>query len=139
MIRLDGPHRPGKTFFSWHNSEAKVNSQFAHIVKASAYPSTGPPSRPISQDYLRMWEKCPRENSYIVNHVAGFNCCTSELQEHMTSHINLLSTRINKGKAPKEVSAAISELKDLTTFHQNVSVAMGTALPHLADSLFGHT
>ena len=124
--------------FSWHSSEAKVNSQFPRIVKASAYPSTGPPSRPISQEYLRRWEKCARENSYIVNHAAGFNHCTSELQERMTAHINLLSSRINKGKAPNEVSAAISELKDLTAFHQNVSVAMGTALQHLADSLFVH-
>ena len=132
MIRLEGPHRPGKTLFSWHNSEAKVNSQFPRIVKAAAYPSTGPPSCPISQEYLRRWERCARENSYIVNHAAEFNRCTSQLQERMTAHINLLSSRINKGKAPKEVSAAISELKDLTAFHQNVSVAMGTALQHLA-------
>ena len=138
MIKPDGPHHPGKTLFRWHDSEAKVNSQFPRIIKASAYPSTGPPSRPISQEYLRRWEKCARENSYIVNHAAGFNHCTSELQERMTAHINLLSTRINKGKAPKEVSAAVSELKDLTAFHQNVSVAMGTSLQHLADSLFVH-
>ena len=26
-IRQDGPHRPGKKLFSWHNTEAKVNSQ----------------------------------------------------------------------------------------------------------------
>ena len=136
MIRPEGPHRPGKTLFSWHNSEAKVNSQFPRIVKASAYPSTGPPSRPISQEYLRRWERCSRENSYIVNHAAGFNRCTSELQERMTGHVNMLHARINKGKAPKEVSTALSDLKDLTAFHQNVSVAMGTALQHLADSLF---
>ena len=78
-----------------------MNSQFPHIVKASAYPSTGPPSRPMSQEYLRRWEKCARENSYIVTHAAGFNHCTSELQERMTAHINLLSSRINKGKAPQ--------------------------------------
>ena len=136
MIRPEGPHRPGKTLFSWHNSEAKVNSQFPRIVKASAYPATGPPSRPVSQEYLRRWEKCARENSYIVNHAAGFNRCTSELQERMTGHVNMLHARINKGKAPKEVSAALSDLKDLSAFHQNVSVAMGTALQHLADSLF---
>ena len=39
---------------------------------------------------------------------------------------------LNKGKAPQEVSAALSDLKDLTAFH----LAMGTALQHLADSLF---
>ena len=49
-------------------------------------------------------------------------------QERMTAHIKLLCSRINKGKVPKEMSAAVSELKDLAAFHQNVSVAMGTAL-----------
>ena len=72
-IRQDGPHRPGKKLFSWHNTEAKVNSQFPRITKASAYPSTGPPSRPIFQEYLRRWEKCARENSYIINNTTGFN------------------------------------------------------------------
>ena len=101
MIKSDGSYRPGKTLFTWHNSEAKVNSQFPCIVKASAYPSTGPPSRQISQ-YLRRWEKCAGENSYIVNHAVGFNHCTSELQERMTCNINQLSTRINKGKPLKK-------------------------------------
>ena len=48
----------------------------------------------------------------------------------------MLCSRINNGKAPKDVSAALSDLKDLMAFHQNVSVAMGTALQHLADSIF---
>ena len=72
-IQQDGPHRPGRKLFSWHNTEAKLNSQFPRITKASAYPATGPPSRPISQEYLRRWEKCARENSYIINNAAGFN------------------------------------------------------------------
>ena len=53
-------------------------------------------------------------------------------------YIPLLCARINKGKAPKEVSVALSDLKDYMAFHQNVSVAMGTALQYLADSLFLH-
>ena len=44
-LRQDGPHRPGKSLFSWGSSEAKVNSQFLRIVKASSYPHSGPPSR----------------------------------------------------------------------------------------------
>ena len=72
-IKQDGPHRPGKKLFSWHNTEAKLNSLFPRITKASAYPAAGPPSRPISQEYLRRWEKCARENSYIINSAAGFN------------------------------------------------------------------
>ena len=54
----------------------------------------------------------------------------------MNGHISMLCARINKGK---EVSTALSDLKDLMAFHQNVSVAMGTALQHLADSIFVNT
>ena len=52
----------------------------------------------------------------------------------MSQHISILCNRINKAKAPKEVSRALSELKDLMAFHQNMSIVMGTALQHLADS-----
>ena len=40
--------------------------------------------------------------------------------------------------APKEVSTALNDLRDLMAFHQWVSVSMGTSLQHLADSLFVH-
>ena len=48
------------------------------------------------------------------------------------------SSKINKGKAPKEVTEAIWDIKDLLAFHHNVSLSMGTALQHLTDSLFVH-
>ena len=63
LLKPDGPHRPGRTVFNWRNTEAKVNSQFPRITKASAYPSTGPPSRPISQESLHRWERAAREDS----------------------------------------------------------------------------
>ena len=135
LLKPDAPHRPGRSVFSWHNTEAKVNSHFPRITRASVYPSTGPPSRPISQESLRRWERCAREDSYIVNHAAGFNRCSSELQERMSQYIAMLYSRLNKGKGRKEVAAALTDLKDLMAFHQNVSMAMGTALQHLADSL----
>ena len=136
MIKPDGPHRPGRSVFSWHESEAKVNSQSPRITKAASYPSTSPPSRPISQESLRRWEKAARENSYIINHSAGFNQCSSELQDRMSQNISLLCSRINKGKAPEEVSGVLNDLLDLMAFHQRVSVAMGTSIQHLADNLF---
>ena len=101
LVKPDGPHRPGRSVFSWQYVEFKVNSQFPRITKASAYPPSGPPSRPISQEYLRRWEKCARENTYILNHASGFNRCSTELQDWMSGHINMLCSRINKGKAPK--------------------------------------
>ena len=137
-IKQDGPHRPGKNLFSWSGSEAKVNTQFPWIIKAASYSPSGPPSRPISQEYLQRCERCARERTYVVNSAVGFNRCASELQERITSTVAFLGSKVNKGKAPKEVTEAIRDIKDLLAFHHNVSLSMGTALEHLADSLFVH-
>ena len=32
-IKPEGPHHPGKTLFSWHNTEEKVKSQFPALLK----------------------------------------------------------------------------------------------------------
>ena len=135
-IRQDSNVRPGKTIFSWSDSEARLNSQFSRVAKVSSYPQSGPASRPVPQDILRHWEKCAREGTYVTNHAAAFNRCTSNIQEKMNSHIALLNDAIVKGKAPKEIVEAIRDLKDLSAFHSSVSVVLGTALQHLADSLF---
>ena len=135
-FKTDGPQRPGRKLFNWHGSEAKLNAQFSRIVKPAAYLATGPVSRPISQEVLRRWERCAREGTYTVNHAAGFSRCTSEIQDQMAHHITFLQSHLSKGKSAKEVSEALKELRDLCAFHQNVSVSLGTALQHLADSLF---
>ena len=135
-IKQDGNQRPGRTIFGWSGSEARLNSQFSRIAKISSYPSSGPASRPISQEILRRWEQCAREGSLITNHAAGFNRYVSEIQDKMNQHISFLNCTIVKGKAPKEVTDAIKDLKDLSAFHTSVSVALGTAFQHLADSLF---
>ena len=135
-LRQDSTTRPGRTIFSWSDSEARLNAQYSRVAKASSYPQSGPASRPVPQDILRRWEKCAREGTYITNHTAAFNRCTSEIQDKMNTHIGLLNEVIVKGKAPKEVVEAIRDLKDLSSFHASVSVALGTSLQHLADSLF---
>ena len=135
-VRQEGPHRPGKNLFSWPGSEAKVNSQFPRIIKASSYFPSGPPSRPISQEYLRRWERYAKEGTYVVNSAAGFNRCASELQDRISASVGFVGSRISKGKSPKEVTEAFRDIKDLLAFHHNVSLSMGTALQHLADSLF---
>ena len=127
-LRPDGPHRPGKNLFSWSDKEAKVNWQFPRLIMASSYSASGPPSRPISQDYLRRWEKCAREGSCMVNSAAGFNWCSSELQERISTNVAFLLSKINKGKAPKEVTEALKDIRDYVAFHQSILVAMGIAL-----------
>ena len=52
------------------------------------------------------------------------------------SKINFLQDVVVKGKAPKEVTDTIKELKDLSAFHTSVSIALGTSLQHLTDNLF---
>ena len=138
LMKPDGPRRPGRSVFSWRNTEVKVNSQFPRITRAAAYPATGPQSRPISQESLRRWERTAREDSYIINRAAGFNRCSTELQDKMSQNITLLCSCLNKGKAPWEVTNTLNDLRDLMAFHQRVSVAMGTSLQHIADSLFVH-
>ena len=117
-------------------TEAKLTAQFSRIVKPAAYLATGPVSWPVSQVVLRRWERCAREGTYTMNHPAGFSRCASEIQDQMTSHINFLQTHLNKGKSDKEVLDALKELRDLCGFHQNVSISLGMALQHLANSLF---
>ena len=138
LLKSDGPHCPGHSVFNWRNTEAKVNSQFPRITRASAYPSAGPPSRPIAQESLRRWERAAREDGYIINHAAGFSRCSTELEDKMSQNIALLCSRLNKGKAPRDLSNALNNLRDLMAFHQWVSVAMGTSLQRLVDSLFVH-
>ena len=135
-LRHDTNVRPGKTIFSWSDSEARLNAQFSRIAKVLSYPQSGPASRLVPQDILRRWEKCAREETYVTNHAVAFKSCTSDIQEKMNNHISLLNDTIVKGKAPKEVVEAIRDLKDLSSFHSSVFVALGTALQHLADSLF---
>ena len=46
----------------------------------------------------------------------------------MSGNVAMLCSRINKGKAPKKVTSALTDLKDLMVFHLSVSVAIGTVL-----------
>ena len=56
----------------------------------------------------------------------------------MSQNVAVLSARLSKGKAQKETSDALNDLCDLLAFHQKVSIALGTSLQHLADSLSVH-
>ena len=53
----------------------------------------------------------------------------------MAEHITLLQDTVVKGKAPKEVTDMIKELKDLSAFHTSVSIALGTSLQTLFFSI----
>ena len=40
----------------------------------------------------------------MVNHAAGFNHCTSELQDRMGQNVAFLQTHLCRGKSSREVS-----------------------------------
>ena len=56
-LRPEDPQRPGRSVFSWSDSEARLNAQLSRVTKVTSYPQSGPVSRPILQGILRRWKK----------------------------------------------------------------------------------
>ena len=128
--------RPGKVVKFWSNDAPHLNSSFSRIAKPSGLTVTPPPSRPIAQDTLRKWDKALREGTYICNQAAGFNRCITKLQTDIQENVRSLETELSKGKASQKADKALTEIRDLTAFNQNVSFCMGKAMQHLADIIF---
>ena len=129
------PTRPGKSVNTWHNDAARLNSAFPRICKP-AVANTHPPSRPISQDTLRKWEKAAKETSYVCNQSAGFNRCITKLQDNVQENLKALQTELSKGKSSTKAQGALDELHYLASFNQNLSFAMGKSLQHMSDFIF---
>ena len=129
------PSRPGKSINTWPNDAAKLNSAFPRICKP-AVANSHPPGCPIAQDTLCKWEKVAKEMSYVCNQSAGFNRCTTKIQDSVQENLKTLQTELSKGKSSVKAQAALDELHYLTSFNQNVSFAMGKSLQHLSDFIF---
>ena len=84
------PTRPGKSVNTWPSGAAKLNSAFPRICKPSA---SQPPSRPISQDTLRKWEKAAKETSYICNQ--STNTKLWKLYHRITSGVPVSTKKIH--------------------------------------------
>ena len=81
----------GKSVSSWSTDSSKVNSTYSRIARAAGIASTPPPSRQISQDNLRRWEKAAREASTMCNQAAAFNRCLNKVQDNMRSQLKAIS------------------------------------------------
>ena len=68
--------------------------------------------------------------------MAGFSCGTTEIQSRLLNKFLVFHSEFRKRKHSIEVSEAFRDLEDLAYFCQNVSVALGTSLQDLANSLF---
>ena len=135
------PNRPSdeqdpKTVHSWNTDSSKVNSTYSRIAKAAGLASTAPPSRQISQDNLRRWEKSAREASITCNQAAAFNRCVYKVQENMQTQLKIVKSELSKGKSSERVSQADSELQFLLNFNSSITQATAKTLEHLTDFVF---
>ena len=125
-----------KTVHTWNTDSSKVNSTYSRIAKAAGIASTAPPSRQISQDNLRRWEKSAREASITCNQAAAFNRCIYKVQDNMQTQLKVVKSELSKGKSSEKVSQAASELQFLLNFNASITQAMAKTLEHLTDFVF---
>ena len=121
---------------SWNTDASKLNSLYSRIARAAGIALTPPPSRQITHDNLRRWEKSAREASTYCNQAAGFNRCLLKVQENTHSQLKILKSELSKGKGSSKVSSAVEELQFLTDFNSNISQAMAKTMEHLSDFVF---
>ena len=121
---------------SWNTDASKLNSLYSRIARAAGIAATPPPSRQITHDNLRRWEKSAREASTYCNQAAGFNRCLLKVQENTHSQLKILKSELSKGKGSSKVSSAVEELQFLTDFNSNISQAMAKTMEHLSDFVF---
>ena len=126
-------NRPGKVVKYW---SPHINSSFSCIPKPSGLTITPPPSCPVAHYTLRKWDKALREGTYVPYQAAGFNRCVTKLQTNIEDNLRSLESELAKGKYSQKAEKALTEIRDLTAFNQNVSFCMGKAMQHLADILF---
>ena len=131
-----GDNRPDRVVKFWSNDAPHLNSSYSRIAKPSGLTVIPPPSRPIAQDTLRKWDKASCEGTYICNQAAGFNRCISKLQNDIQENVSALETELLTEKSSQKSEKALTEIRDLTAFNQNVSLCMGKSMQHLVDILF---
>ena len=121
---------------SWSTDASKLNSSYRRNARAAGIAATPPPSRQITHDNLRRWEKSAREASTYCNQAAGFSRCLLKVQENIHSQLKVIRTDLNKGKCSPKVSTAVDELQYLADFNSSISQAMAKSMEHLSDFIF---
>ena len=120
----------------WSTDASKLNSSYSRIARAAGIAATPPPSRQITHDNLKRWEKSAHEACTYCNQAAGFNRCLLKVQENMHSQLKAIRTDLGKGKCSSKVSMAVEELQYLTDFNSSISQAMAKTMEHLSDFVF---
>ena len=82
------------TVCSWSLELAKLNSALSRIARHSL--PSAPPSRAISQDILRHWERAARKQTVMCNQAVGLSRCLTKVQDTMVTQLKTL--HMDKGK-----------------------------------------
>ena len=129
-------NKPTGSVSFWHCDTAKLNSTYSRIARSSGLTTPAPPSRYISQDNLRKWEKSAREATYMCNQAAGFSRCLSKVQQDLSSQLKIIQAEHSKGKSADKVGSATEELQHLLHFNSSISQCMAKTMEHLSDFAF---
>ena len=109
------------TVRTWSPDPAKLNHSFSRVAQRNI--PTAPPSRALSQDLLRLWERVAHEQTIMCNQAAGLSRCLTRVQDSMATQLKTLRLD-SKGKSLEKMKQAVSELEYLTTFNRSISQAM---------------
>ena len=139
LLRWYGMHTEKKdcdstTVYSWSPEPAKLNSAFSRVARRSL--PTAPPSRALSQDMLRRWERAAREQTVMCNQAAGLSRCLTRVQDTMSSQLKTLHLDSTKGKSSERMKNAVDELDYLLTFIRSISQAMARAMQDVSEGVF---
>ena len=122
------------TVGSWSPDPAKLNSVLSRVARRSLPPA--PPSRLLSQDILRHWERAAREQTVMCNQAAGLSRCLTRVQDVMSTQLKSLHMDKGKGKSSERMQQAVDELEYLVTFNQSISQAMTRTMQDLSEGVF---
>ena len=100
------------TVRTWSPDPAKLNHSFSRVARRNL--PTAPPSRAISQELLRRWERVAREQTIMCNQAAGLSRCLTRVQDSMATQLKTLRLD-SKGKSSEKMKQAVNELEYLTT------------------------
>ena len=121
------------TVRTWSPDPAKLNHSFSRVARRNM--PSAPPSRVLSQDLLRCWERAAREQTIMCNQAAGLSRCLTRVQDSMNIQLKTLSLD-SKGKSSEKMRQAVSELDYLTMFNRSISQAMARTMQDLSEAVF---
>ena len=133
-MHVDKKNCDKSTVCSWSPEPAKLNSTFSRVARRNI--PTAPPSRALSQDVLKRWERAATEQSFMCNQTAGLSRCLTRVQDSMSTQLRSLHVNKGKGKSSEKIQQAVDELEYLVTFNRFISQAMARIMQDLSEGVF---